>query len=207
MSNIDFLDFDITLDADAQRFGLKAQGDACVDDTVELEEPPVIPEPPVPIPEPEPEPEILELLEIAVTEILVTPSPAFEETAVPRELYEALLIAKEVYGETNSEHSEVFCHWIDDVLLGATTERETKEMLEALHSDKEGFGGRLSWQRAINPSVRVEHLRARRHASICAMNIVRAILNSLRGLSYEQWIERSLYRATKAEGDAKGEPL
>jgi len=123
---------------------------------------------------------------------------------LPRELYNVLIIAREVYGETNSEHSEVFCDWVSDILEGRSTVRETKEMLELLHNDKQGFTGRLSWQ--VEESEKVRHMRARRHASICAMNIVRAVLNRFKGLSYDLWLERSRWRATRAETDAKDVP-
>lgn len=196
--DLSFLDFDITLADDAARFGLKAQGDACVDDTdAEVVAPSL---PPIPTVPPEP-------VDVPV-ETVVAPSepkrtgaivsPTFKEAVVSRVLYDALVIAKETYGETNSEHSEVFCHWVDDALQSFTTVRETKEMLEILHQDKEGFSGRLS-------ATAADYVAARRHASICAMNIVRAMLNNFRGLSCEQWIERSLYRAMLAEGDIKGE--
>lgn len=170
MGDTDFLDFDITLDDDAQRFGLKAQGDARIDDTEPVQVAPVT------------------------------------EVVTKQTLHEALVIAKEIYGETNSGHSEAFCHWVDDVLLGTSSVRETKAMLEILHADKEGFGGRMCWFSAAHQNIKAGRLRARRHASICAMNVARAVLNKFHGLNYEQWIARSLYRATKAEEDSKSNP-
>lgn len=160
--DLDYLDYDNVLSADASQFGLVAQGGAIVADTGVVATPP-------------------------------------HETFIPKTLQQALVVARETYGETNSEHSEVFCHWVGDVLLGATNVKETKEMLSVLHDDKESFGGRVSVSKTAT------RLRARRHASICAMNIVRAVLNKLKGLDYEQWVVRSLYRATLAEGDVKGE--
>lgn len=174
MDDLDFLDYDSELTDDAKRFGLKAQGGNARVD------------------------------DTVGTIGTVHPAPVVIPVTLSSDLREALIIAKEVYGETNSAHSEVFCHWVDDALLSATSVGETKEMLSILHEDKEGFGGRLGWKSVLDGEV--VHLKARRHAAICAMNIVRAVLNKLKGIDYEKWVERSLYRATKAEGDAKGEP-
>lgn len=122
-------------------------------------------------------------------------------------LEEALYIAQEVYGETNSEHSEAFHQWVQAVLEGGVDTGAAEEMLAMLHSDKESFGGRVSWQQYESSSNvdKIAQLRARRHASICAMNIVHAVLNKFRGRRYMLWVERSLWRAVQAEKDVKSE--
>jgi len=123
-----------------------------------------------------------------------------------RSLEEALYIAREVYGETNSEHSEAFHQWVQTVLEGGVDIKAAEEMLAMLLEDKESFGGRASWKQYEGESVtKIERLRARRHASICAMNVVHAVLNKFRGRSYMLWVERSLWRATRAEKDVKTE--
>ena len=123
-----------------------------------------------------------------------------------RSLEEALYIAREVYGETNSEHSEAFHQWVQTVLEGGVDIKAAEEMLAMLLEDKESFGGRASWKQYEGENViKIERLRARRHASICAMNVVHAVLNKFRGRSYMLWVERSLWRATRAEKDVKTE--
>lgn len=122
-------------------------------------------------------------------------------------LEEALYIARDVYGETNSEHSEAFFQWVQAVLEGSIIDiKVAEEMLSMLHGDRESFGARVGWKTFMqsDPSV-VVRLRARRQASICAMNIVRAVLNKARGRCYMQWVQRSLWRATQTEKDVKSE--
>lgn len=122
-------------------------------------------------------------------------------------LEEALYITREVYGETNSKHSEMFYRWAQAVLEGGVDIKAAEEMLALLHGDKESFGGRLSWRKWLEQEhiTKTEHLCARRHASICAMNVVHAVLNKFRGRGYMLWVERSLWRATRAEKDVKSE--
>ena len=121
-------------------------------------------------------------------------------------LEEALYVAREIYGETNSTHSEMFYQWVQTVLEGATVDiKVAEEMLQLLHADKENFGGRLSWQQRAGKDAKLERIHARRHASICAMNIVHAVLNKARGRHYMLWVERALWRAVRAEKDIKSE--
>lgn len=134
--------------------------------------------------------------------------PKSEEPSGPKptSLEGALCVAREVYGETNSIHSEVFCQWVQVVLEGEVDIRAAEEMLAMLHSDKESFGGRAAWkQYEGGVTGKVVHLRARRQAAICAMNVVHAVLNKARGRGYMLWVERSLWRATRAEKDVKSE--
>lgn len=172
------LDYDDELELDAQQFGLDAQGAAKVADGQITTVPPKA--------------QAAQLSNLS----LLLPEP----------LYQALVIAREVYGETNSEHSEVFCDWIGDVIAASSSIRETKEMLNVLHSDKENFGGHLAWTKDKEDEKK-RAVRARRHASICAMNITRAVLNRLKGLEYKQWLERAMWRAVQAENDMKGTVL
>ena len=121
-------------------------------------------------------------------------------------LEEALHIAMEIYGETNSTHSEVFRQWAQVVLKGGVDIKAAEEMLASLFEDKESFGGRACWRRYMDGHADVvDRLRARRNAAICAMNVVHAVLNKFRGKSYQLWVERSLWRAVKAEKDVKSE--
>lgn len=121
-------------------------------------------------------------------------------------LEEALYVAREIYGETNSTHSEMFYQWVQTVLEGTTIDiRVAEEMLQLLHADKENFGGRLSWQQHAGKDAKLVRIRARRHASICAMNIVHAVLNKARGRQYMLWVDRALWRAVRAEKDVKSE--
>lgn len=167
--DLDCLDYDDDLTADAEMFGQqKAQGGA---DQLSL---------------PEEAPGVLE--------------PKLSS------LEEALCVAREVFGETNSEHSEAFYQWVQTVLEGGVDIKAAEEMLAMLLEDKESFGGRASWKQYEGESIiKIERLRARRHASICAMNVVHAVLNKFRGRSYMLWVERSLWRATRAEKDVKTE--
>lgn len=176
------LDFDDDLTADAKAFGQqKAQGDVGIDGDNHWQHPSEGP------------PEHLEWQQL--------------KRFTPGSLEDALRIAQEVYGETNSENSGAFHQWVEVVLEGGVDIKAAEEMLTLLHTDKENFGGRLSWRRLSEQEHinEVERLRARRHASICAMNIVHAVLNSFRGRSYTLWIQRSLWRATRAEKDIKSE--
>lgn len=143
---------------------------------------------------------------VAAKPVLVVPPKSHQVSSLPEVLYEALVVAREVYGETNSEHSEVFCDWISDVMTSISSIRETKAMLEVLHGDKENFGGHLAWTKD-KKDLKKQARRARRHASICAMNVTRAVLNRLKGLEYEQWLERAMWRAVQAENDMKGTVL
>lgn len=122
---------------------------------------------------------------------------------VEKTLEQVLSVAKEVYGETNSEHSEMFCHWVDDVLKGTTNVRETKELLVLLYENKQYFTGCAGWNRSTGRPERAVQLEARRNASICAMNVTRAVLNKLKGLEYGAWLERALWRASRTEMDIK----
>lgn len=118
----------------------------------------------------------------------------------------ALHIAQEVYGETNSAHGEMFYRWTQAALEGQVSIEGTQEMLMLLHRDKESFGGRASWKQSMKGCTDVvRRLRARRHAAICAMNVVRAVLNKLRGQSHMLWVRRSLWRASEAAKDVKSE--
>ena len=134
------------------------------------------------------------------------PQPPSKLQVKTGSLEEALYIAREVYGETNSVHSELFYKWVQAVLEGGSIDiKATEEMLMLLHKDKENFGGRISWVQYVGKQVKAERLQARRHASICAMNIVRAVLNKARGCSYMLWVQRSLWRAVQTEKDVKSE--
>lgn len=118
----------------------------------------------------------------------------------------ALYTARTVYGETNSRCGEAFFQWVQAALADDTGVEETSAMLQLLHRDKESFGGRIAWKQLIDGRTSItERLRARRHASICAMNVVHAVLNKLKGRSYSLWIQRALWRATKTENDIKTE--
>jgi len=164
MDEID-LDFDDDLEADAEAFGMVAQGDA------------------------KQQPQ--------------APSVPQSKTG---SLEEALHIAQIVYGETNSAHGEMFYRWVQVVLDGAVDVEATTEMLTLLRKDRESFGGRASWKQYMYGDTKVvERLRARRHAAMCAMNIVRAVLNKTLGRGYTLWVQRSLWRAVQAEKDVKTE--
>lgn len=119
-------------------------------------------------------------------------------------LEEALCIAREVYGETNSKYSESFCQWVQSVLEGRVDIEETKALLRLLCVDKDNYGGRAGWKKFMQEDAnKIERLRARRNAAICAMNVVHAILNKTKGKAYALWIHRALWRASEAEKDVK----
>ncbi len=119
-------------------------------------------------------------------------------------LEEALHIAREVYGETNSKYSEAFCQWVQGVLEGRVVIEETKELQVLLCEDKDNYGGRVGWKKFMQEDAnKIERLHARRNAVICAMNVIHATLNREKGKPYSQWIHRALWRAAEAEKDVK----
>lgn len=130
--------------------------------------------------------------------------PLLQIPAQQCSLEEVLRIAREVYGETNSKHSESFCQWVQSVLEGRVNVEETRALLLLLCEDKDSYGGRVGWKKFMQEDAnKIERLRARRNAVICAMNVVHATLNQKKGRPYALWIHRALWRASEAEKDVK----
>jgi len=122
-------------------------------------------------------------------------------------LEQALYVAREVFGETNSVCSTMFCHWVEDALHSVTTLQETKEMLAVLYEEKQAltsYWGRVRYMPLTKSrQLKVQRIEARRAAAICAMNCVRAVLNKMKGLPYAIWVERTLWRASLASEDER----
>lgn len=114
-----------------------------------------------------------------------------------------LTLAQEVYGETNSRYSEQFCHWLEDVYTGTVNVNDTRELMLLLGKDKVNYRSRYGQQGRFGDGADVERLHARWMATFCALNVMRAVLNVMRGKSPVIWIERALYRATLTEADIK----
>jgi len=123
-----------------------------------------------------------------------------------KSLEEAIRIAREIYGETNSKHSEAFCHWAQDILAGCMSVKESKALLELLHEDKDIFSAR--WRVAyLNGQEEVaDRLHARWMTVFCAANVIRAVINKFKGREYAMWIDRAIYRASMTENDVKSLP-
>lgn len=128
-------------------------------------------------------------------------------TGLPVHLVRVLHVAREVYGETNSKQSGVFHRWVQDILEGGTTIRETREMLSLLYEERDDYALRMNACLRHADGLRAEQYRKRRQAVICAQMVVRAVLNKFRGLPYTLWLNRCLWRATQAEGDMRGSSL
>jgi hypothetical protein len=121
---------------------------------------------------------------------------------VPQNLNTLLIVAREVYGETRSNHSEFFCQWTNDVISGTTTLHESATLRQLIGNDRDSFSGRYHLQ--LHRQNEVDWLYARWQACFCAINTIRAVMNKMKGMPYGKWIERALYRATLTEADIKG---
>jgi len=131
----------------------------------------------------------------------IKPPPVL--SVLPEELHNALLIARECYGETHSNSSELFCHFVNDVSVGGSNETEAKELRNLLNFDKSNFTGR--WCQAISREQyeRAEKCQARRMAVWGAQNIIHAVINYWKGRDHRIWIQKALYRFTLTENDDK----
>jgi len=144
----------------------------------------------VPIQEPEPKPEPIQ-------------AQGDKISCLPQELAAACRMACSIYGETNSEYSEMFNHCVDDLTVGYFKLEAVQELQKLLHSDKDRASARWHHARRKTQIAKATMLRARWMAVCCAENVLRAVINFIKGLPYRQWIDRAHYRATLTEHDFK----
>lgn len=115
-------------------------------------------------------------------------------------LKDALLAARDVYGESNSHFAEDFYRWVQSVFSGQVSETTSKEMLQLLYQERAYWGMRMQIAR------RGKEMRARRNAVLSAQAVVRAVLNHLAGRTVRVWIQKCLWRASlAAESDNKSD--
>ena len=140
-------------------------------------------------------------------QVATTPKATDWKRQIPLQITipEAVFVAQQVYGLTNSAAAEEFYQWAVQYLTGQMELSQfSKDMQHTVAVQNALKKERNYWlPRACMVTQGGEFLAKRHEAVLCALLSVRAVL-ARPGLE-TKWIERCLYRAGKSIGDIKTE--
>lgn len=124
--------------------------------------------------------------------------PVVPQVAIVYDPKVAVTVAQEVYGLTNSRCSQEFFDWCTDYLRGDSTGGAPGPLREGLERERNYWLPKAYLNRRLGKEAIAKKCFKRSYAVRCALMALRAVYSDRGG---EQWIERCLFCALKAEGD------